>query len=200
MKTISDWQKEAHALAVEKGWYEGVTDNLSPTRIGSRLALIHGEISEALDCVSKGKMALYYSFADGSTIPGPNPITQTAAQLGAIAKPEGFPIELADVFLRLCDFAESMGIQMDEPFAEASYAFSVDNPESVAFELNELHNSLSACQWSGPGHQIDGYVLSGCLSHLFCVAAATGVDLLAMAELKMAYNRTRPHRHGGKTL
>jgi hypothetical protein len=117
-------------------------------------------------------------------------------QLGAGSKPEGFPIELADVFLRLCDFAESVGIQMDEPFAEASYAFSADNPESVACELNELHNSLAACQWGGPDHQIDGYVLSGCLSHLFSAAAATGVDLLAMAEIKHEHNKTRPHKHG----
>jgi hypothetical protein len=189
MKSISEWQQEAHALAVEKGWYEGVTDNLSPTRIGSRLALIHREISEATDCVCTRQMSVYWVDADDVVHD-----YEGAELLGF--KPEGFPIELADVFLRLCDFAESMGIQMDEPSAEASYAFSVDNPESVAFELNELHNSLSACQWSGPGHQIDGYVLSGCLSHLFAIAAATGVDLLAMAEIKHEHNKTRPHKHG----
>jgi NTP pyrophosphatase (non-canonical NTP hydrolase) len=171
-KSISAWQKEAHALAVEKGWYEGVTDNLSPTRIGSRLALIHGEISEALDCVSKGRMSFF--------------------RLGL--KPEGFPVELADVFLRLCDFAESVGVQMDEP--EAVLLPDLSTPEALARELNELHNSLSACQWGGPDHQIDGHVLSGFLSHLFCVADAAGVDLLAMAEIKHTYNKTRPHKHG----
>lgn len=33
---------------------------------------------------------------------------------------------------------------------------------------------------------------------LFVLADRVGVDLMALAELKMAYNATRPHRHGGK--
>jgi NTP pyrophosphatase (non-canonical NTP hydrolase) len=171
-KSISDWQKEAHALAVEKGWYEGVTDNLSPTRIGSRLALIHGEISEALDCVSKGRMSFFW--------------------LGL--KPEGFPVELADVFLRLCDFAESVGVQMDEPSGLS--VWHLDTPESVAAELNSLHTSLAAVSWTGPETLVDDYALNGLLEQLFGLARSKKIDLLAMAEIKHTYNKTRPHKHG----
>ena len=44
MKTISEWQKDVHALAVEKGWYE---EGARP--IPELLCLIHSEVSEALE-------------------------------------------------------------------------------------------------------------------------------------------------------
>lgn len=173
MRTISEWQAEAHALAVEKGFYEG-KDKLSPTFIGSRLALIHREISEATECVCTGDMDLFW----------------------VDRKPEGFPIELADVFIRLCDFAECVGVQMDEPDPKTFWEFTLDSPEAITCELNSLHMSLAAVTCVDPDARIDGYALSGFLGHLFYLARATNVDLLAMAELKHSYNITRPQKHG----
>ncbi len=43
MKTLTDWQKEIHALAVEKGWWE------EERPIPELLCLIHSEVSEALE-------------------------------------------------------------------------------------------------------------------------------------------------------
>ncbi len=43
MKTLADWQKEIHALAREKGWW----DEERP--IPELLCLIHSEVSEALE-------------------------------------------------------------------------------------------------------------------------------------------------------
>jgi len=40
---ISEWQKEVHRLAVEKGWY--IVDRTFPELI----ALLHSEVSEAFD-------------------------------------------------------------------------------------------------------------------------------------------------------
>lgn len=93
--TIADWQCLAHQNAKAKGFHtrDGIAvDHHSPERIASRIALIHSELSEALECVTHGQMA----------------ITE-----GEHGKPEGLPIELADVAIRLLDLAESLGIDLE---------------------------------------------------------------------------------------
>lgn len=98
---LNQWGHESFELARSKGFHAigivaGNAYHLDPTRIASRIALIHGELSEALEEVSRGRMELYHTAAGGSL------------------KPEGFGIELADVFLRLVDLAHSCGIDLDE--------------------------------------------------------------------------------------
>jgi NTP pyrophosphatase (non-canonical NTP hydrolase) len=196
MKTIGEWQEQAHALAVEKGFHEG-KDPFSPTRIGERLAQIHGEISEALECVKSGRMELYWKDPLGNTLPD---AWRTDRNASTFSKPEGFGIELADVFLRACDFAESINILLDTPEPSLHWAIGSE-PEAIADALNELHTSLSAVRWTVPDeHPIDGYTLSGFLQHVFLLAESQGIDLLTMAEIKHAYNKTRPIMHGGKKL
>jgi len=104
---LKDIVTEAHAAAITKGWYDGERN------IPELLALIHSEISEALEEYRRGDMATYYR--EGN------------------AKPEGFAIEIADAVIRIADLC--------------------------------------------------GYIK---------------IDLESAIETKMAYNRTRPHRHGGK--
>lgn len=109
-KTIKQWQEAAHALATSKGWHTrrdgSPVDPLDPERIASRLANIHAELSEALDAVAHGQMAFY---------------------LGPDGKPEGFGVELADVFIRLCDLAESVGVDIDA-MAEAKHKYHRTRP------------------------------------------------------------------------
>lgn len=93
-RTLWQWQAEAHRVARTKGFVD--TDNLVPMRVAERIAQIHGELSEALDIVSQGKRALtdvWFREQDG--------------------KPEGFGIELADVFLRLMHLADVCNIDME---------------------------------------------------------------------------------------
>ena len=99
----------AHAMAKAKGFWE--TDR----NVGELLALMHSEISEALEEYRAGR-----------------PLT--AIRLDpTTGKPEGFPIELADLLIRVFDLAGKFGINL---------------PEAI--------------------------------------------------KMKMSYNATRPHRHGGK--
>jgi NTP pyrophosphatase (non-canonical NTP hydrolase) len=105
---LRDIQERAFRNAVNKGFYD------PPQTVGERLCLVHSEVSEALEYHRDGKMEMTVR-ADG--------------------KPEGFPSELADIVIRVCDLASFLSI-----------------------------------------------------------------DLESAVVAKMAYNETRPHRHGGKRL
>lgn len=88
MKTISELQTQVHQLAKEKGWYDG-----TPPSSLERLALVHSEISEAVEEVRKGTEPIY-------TNPGSE-------------KPEGELIELADAVIRIMDYCGSKGWSLE---------------------------------------------------------------------------------------
>lgn len=122
---INELIEESHKIAKEKGWYD------TERSFGELIALIHSELSEALEEYrkhgdKKGHMtAIYYS--------GKGYISELPTEI--CKKPEGIPIELADVLIRIFDI---------------------------------------------------------CGKH--------DIDLEKAIEIKMEFNKTRPHRHGGKVV
>lgn len=109
--TISELVTEAHSTSREKGFWD------PPKSVGEDIALMHSELSEALECYRSGDApSAVYTCGGGGKL-------------------EGVPVELADVIIRIADFC--------------------------------------------------GY---------------HKIDLNRAIEEKLAYNRTRPHRHGGKAL
>lgn len=121
-------QNDVWNIAEEKGWHEG--EELS---FGEFIALCHSELSEALEI---------YRNKGASAIPVVQPF-QTMEHFSngepdidlVLSTPEGIPIELADVIMRILDYCETHGIPMFQAI-----------------------------------------------------------------EMKMNYNKTREHRHGGKVI
>lgn len=84
-------QKEVHELAVSNGWWpEGTDSRIIP----EKLALIHSEVSEALEEYRVGNLE--------------------ACTFSESGKPEGFGIELADAMIRILDLAQFLGLDMED--------------------------------------------------------------------------------------
>ncbi len=112
--TLDEIIREAHENAVDKGWWG--EDGRADKPFGELIALMHSELSEALEEYRNGRGLHEIYESEGG-------------------KPEGVPVELADVVIRIADF---------------------------------------------------------CGRH--------GIDLSWAVRSKMAYNKTRPYRHGGKVV
>jgi len=108
---IEGWQELSHKTALEKGWWDkaikakieqeirnaqaGITTPVETTspEIGTSLAMVIGEVSEALEehRSGHGVTEIYYSEK---------------------GKPEGLPIELADAVIRIMDFCGYHGVDL----------------------------------------------------------------------------------------
>lgn len=111
--TIREWAKAIRKSNDEHGWQSTVTND-NPGMFSEKMLLIISEISEALEEFRdhRGIREIYYK-------PGRTPDDPK--------KPEGIPIELADVAIRLLDFCEANGIDLEEAIAE-KHAYNLTRP------------------------------------------------------------------------
>lgn len=90
MKSIAEWCKDIHRVAVEHGWWDELRE------FPEIVALIHSEVSEALE-----------DYRIGLTYP----------RYDASGKPVGLEFELADIIIRVMDYCEYVGIDLEAAMA-----------------------------------------------------------------------------------
>lgn len=115
--TVSDIVVRAHETAVKHGFWEPGPD------FGTSIALIHSELSEALEEMRAGNPMIYYS-GDNYTAPVP---------MKHCTKPEGVAIELADAVIRIADLCGQMGIDL-----ESAIALKMEYNEGRPFKHGKL--------------------------------------------------------------
>jgi len=97
--TIADWCTAVHSLAKTKGWYDRPK---SPLEVH---AMVHSEVSEATDQVARNQPPMYDNGG----------------------KPEGEAVELADAVLRIMDYFEYRGWDLERTL-RSKHAYNATRP------------------------------------------------------------------------
>lgn len=194
MLTIRQIQEQAYATACEKGWHDRPLQSATPEPLSARVdhdrvlakhALMHTELTEAQDCIDADDLPMYVE--DG--------------------KPEGFSVEAVDLIIRVADTTAALGLPLDINFDRIGGM-------RPAIEIRQsAENYTTALLWIGrvrcmidqatEAARVDDWAeyvrhLGNAVLYTASIVVGLECDLEAALTAKMAYNKTRPHRHGGK--
>lgn len=196
MKITRELQKAVHENAVAHGWWESRRPD------SECLALIHSELSEALEAYRDGldpKIVYYRCAVIGEPNTALVPEQDTTEAERAKGKPEGIGIELADAVIRALDWAEvhEIDASYSEPRPLVAALFGPDAGEPhLPSDLCLAHEEVPSC--TTEDYDAFGLQIQRFLSCVDLIAKQYNIDIDRCIALKHAYNKTRSYRHGGK--
>lgn len=200
MNEVRDW-------TIRKGWRgEG-----APSRtVGEECALLHSEVSEALEALRSVGLARWID-----TDRGPETVDANSLDYGKF-KPEGVPSEIADVLIRLLDNYAERGLEVNfhgdvardlvrhtlnnsNMFEKLDRVPPGDLLSIVHLYISLMFQDMNELQ-SSPQRWGTQDWFNGLTWLLFRVSDLMGFNLMEEYSAKMQYNETRARRHGGKRL
>lgn len=190
--TIAQMTEEIRDNNVAKGW-RCAAGGPGGNTLGDYIALLHTEGAEGTEAYRDWKLA------DGTGYDRMDSDTDVITP----AKPEGVGSELADLVIRLLDTGDVFGFTVFEPDFELGDVADID-PHITDPELPDLVTFGDHMAWIH--RRIDrvwtdtAVAPSLVLRAVVTVARRFQIDLEAEYTRKMAYNRTRTFRHGGRAL
>jgi hypothetical protein len=182
-KSLAEMAGEVAEANARHNWCDGEVP------FATAVVNMHGEISEAWEAWRKWELDDATGAMDLAVLGGVKP--------ASASKPEGVGSEFADILIRWLDDAVRFDMDLDAHLRCAPRPVSGSFPE----DMQDLHDLTSL--WSLAGKGILGLCpaevqFGGILAFLYQCCEKYGIDLQAEYERKMAYNRQRPYRHGGK--
>ena len=218
MSVLNDLAKRINDTSTAHGFWPPEGRNF-----GEMIALAHSELSEALEEHRDGKPARYHqinlsisttvtpeSAAILSKLRDITPGEQQVLVSQGIAKPEGAAVEVADCLIRCLDTLYSGTNDIDGVFVtffklhtqptslfEYNGLINYKLAENFGEQLTNIHLKLSTA-WScyKDGHNSWRFALIQTIALCMATIAALGEDIDAVVEEKMAYNESRPYKHG----
>jgi hypothetical protein len=200
-RTLAAMTAEIRQVNIEKGWRNadgGHSKTSGEDTFGDYIALLHSELSEALEAYRDWRL-------EDPTSRIRHAFDQVSLESQPV-KPEGVGPELADVLIRLLGMCDVFGI---EPYDMGCELAGVDPvyagsgaPSTFGGTIAWLHGLVAAMYPSirDEPHHVVVFEAPLMLRALVGVAERYGIDLEAEYARKIAYNRTRPYQHGGRTL
>lgn len=177
-------KEEVFQNAKEHGWW----DSDRPAK--EAIALMHSELSEALEEYRNARPMLWYESEESK-------------------KPEGIGVELIDCVIRVLDFMGRYNLWFyDDQPRENEEDESL--PELVADLHHDLSEVLDTAWICDPietteiseaedcDHEQVASIFSQVVMDIFGWIEDQGCDPYELMKLKNDYNKTRPYRHGGK--
>jgi len=195
-KTLAAMTAEIVENNTRLGWYENCAT------FPEAMALLHSEVSEALEAWRVwGVQDGTYHVSAVNYLAGKSPVN------GGPPKPEGVGSEFADIFIRLLDdawlfgaktTASPDGIDLEVEASRSAGRFGIST--SFGANMNALHGLIAHASFAWEAGDAFAGFFGQILVFLCQLCAHYGIDLMAEYERKVAYNRTRPYRHGGKAI
>lgn len=185
-----------HEASKANGWWD-----VKPNQ-GQALMLIVSELSEALEADRNGRHTNMEAYNEAiakrwanDPRPPQNPMCTPIFE-GFVKDTAGD--ELADAYIRLCDFAGGFGYTLAAD--GMMYQHMVERrsqtlPENFGEALLTLTRHVINLHQYGKGKNA---ALTNALTGIEALCKREGIDLATHIDLKLAYNATRGVRHGGK--
>lgn len=193
MSTLAEMVAEVTLWCKEKGWYDGEQPSFMAC-----MTLLHSEVSEAAEAWRRWGLAdathQCVPYDDGGSCTSPHS-----------EKPEGIGSEFADILIRLLDdygrFMVGVPAGLTLAGMRRQYGAPLLLEDTFLDDMARLHRDISHAvdtYTSGLKPQFSGTEFATILGRLLTCAQRYEVNLEAEYTRKMAYNRTREYRHGGK--
>ena len=184
---ISDLVSNSYRVARQHGFHD---DYHSPAHY---MMLVLSEIGEMVEADRKNRHADIACFKTNCT--------ESWTTLFETCIKDTFEDEMADVFIRLCDFCGSLNVlpytndvmvDMSDEFAKF---FSDKSVCEQCFALSSMVVDVERASYDADDSEMRKR-LGSTLSFIFEMANYHGIDLLWHVYRKMEYNESRPRRHG----
>lgn len=187
-----------HEASKANGWW-----NPAPNQ-GQQLMLVVSELSEALEAHRTGKRANLDKFnrwmAENPKVLDETGIEGYMASCFRDTIKDSVEDELADAYIRLLDFAGGFGLNAAKIIeSEGTWGgryFSLD--ENFGAALLEITKGVCGIDDQLVDNDRASEILGCTLCEINELCQREGIDLARHIDLKLAYNKTRGQKHGGK--
>jgi hypothetical protein len=114
---LNEYAQEVHENAVKHGWWE------TPREFPEIAALIHSEISEALEEYREGTPIIYGCCGFNGAFCDHKAECEKSGAIVGTCKPEGLAVELCDAIIRILDYLAYLGVDV-EALLEAKHEYN----------------------------------------------------------------------------